>query len=242
MSRYTPSDYGLTSSNLGCPFSFICYEKTFKVYNGAGNYSLSPGDEIHFENDYIVKYVNFNRQATWDTINGRVTGNLVAINVYKGEINYSNLGQNFIASLADVNNLDKENIKTFNSGFWLYAEPLSGNSNIVNVEVFMGSLSSCTDTDAYSVGNTALELSLGKWGRNYYQKGLTTENKEDINGRTETKKEDTCSNNRLTEYYCDNGELKSEEKKCKCLDDSTCKKGFFDSISEWLQKTFGNLK
>jgi len=240
-SGYVPLDYGLKVSSLACPYSSICYEKVFTKYNGAGNYSLSPGDEIHFENDYIIKYVNFNREASWDTQGGMVTGNSANIAIYSGEVNSSNLGENFVATLANIDNLNKEQTKTFNSGFWLHAEPLTGDSNIVDANVFMGSLSSCTDTDAYTIGNTALELSLGKWGRNYYKKGTATEYAENINGQTTNAQTDSCSNNLLTEYYCDNSKLKLETKKCKCIDDSSCKKGFFDAISEWIKKTFGNL-
>ena len=137
---YVPLDYGLKVSPLACPYSFICYEKTFKIYNGLGNYTLSPGDEVHFEGDYIIKYVNFNKEVSWDTQKGRVTGNSANIAIYHGEVNYSNLGQNFVATLANIDNLNEEETKTFNSGFWLYAKPLTGNSNIVYANVFMESL------------------------------------------------------------------------------------------------------
>lgn len=237
-----PLNYGLRASPLACPYPLFCYKKEFKIYQGLGNYSLSPGDEVHFEGGYIVKYLIFNENASWYGGPSEIkTGNDAGIYLYKGEVNYSDVSQNQIASIASVTNLDKEEIGTFNSGVWFYANPLIGDSNIVQASVSMGSLSSCIDTDSYTVGNTVLELSLGKWGRNYYKKGTATEYLETIDGRTENSKTDSCSNGVLTEYYCDNGVLKSETKNCECADDFSCKKGFFDAISEWIKKTFGRL-
>ena len=209
------------------------------TYNGAGNYTLSPGDIIIFNEGYVVKYFNYQENVQFYWLGEQRTGNLATMTLFNSTANLSYYGENIYA--IDIFSSNKDKIQTFSNGFWFYVDALKENSQQIRLEVYIGGLSTCTDTDAYSVGNSALETSTGKWGRNYYKKGLTTENKEDINGQTETKKEDVCSNNKLTEYYCDNNELKSEIKKCKCLDDGACKKGFFDAISEWLGRTFGYL-
>jgi hypothetical protein len=209
------------------------------TYNGPGNYTLMPGDLVMFDEGYIVKYFNYQENVGYSYKGQQVTGDMATITLFKKSANISVYGDNIYP--VNIFSQDKDEIKTFSNGFWFYASPLRSNSQEVKLSVFTGSLSSCVDTDAYTIGNTVQEQSLGKWGRNYYKKGIATENKEDLNGQKETTNEDSCSSNLLTEYYCDNGNLKSETKKCTCADEGSCNKGFFDSISEWLGNTFGSL-
>jgi hypothetical protein len=239
-----PSEYGLEKSTLNCPLNKFCYKKIFSQYKGEGIYELSPGDEVLLKEGLILKYVSFTKEATWSQGQKEVKGNIANIQLYNSTPTYG-AKDRFISGeptgIFSLDNLNPEKTKSFSYGVWFLGEPLAQESEIAKINISIGSLSTCIDTDAYTIGISSIELSTGKWGRNYYKKGLTTENKEDINGKSKTNKEDICSNNLLIEYYCDNGALKSEEKKCKCLDDSTCKKGFFDSISEWIKKRFGNL-
>ncbi len=220
-------------------FIFVLPFVFSKTYNGLGTYTLSPGDIITLSHGYTLKYFSYQEGVQWYRGGASVTGNLATISLFNKSANISYYGDSItVANLGE----GEDGIRTFSNGFSFTINPLVGGGDRVTLTVSEGSLSSCTDTDAYTLGNTALETSSGNWGRNYYLKGTATENKEDFNGVSETKKEDTCSNSILTEYYCSNSLLKSETKKCTCSNDGACEKGSlgtFDSIKEWLGKLFG---
>ncbi|MBS3086754.1 hypothetical protein J4422_03565 [Candidatus Pacearchaeota archaeon] len=213
-----------------------------KTYRGVGEYNLFPGDVINLNEGYRVKYFSYQENVQYYVLGGvSATDNLATISLFTKEGNIDYYGDSIpVANLYSK----EEGIRTFTSGFHFTIQPLQKGSNKVTLEVSEGALYSCTDTDAYTIGDTALELASGNWGRNYYKEGITTELSEDKEGIHETKRTDTCLNGGLTEYYCSGGLLLTEKKPCTCKEDGSCEEGslqFIDSVKEWLGKLFGSI-
>ena len=214
---------------------FACLQiVSAQTYYGEGIYALMPGDEVIFRDEgYIVKYYSFSESAGKYVRGEYITEPTADLLVFNMTANTSFYGD----SLYPIY-ISGEEIKTFYRGIWFYARPLKENSEVVEIELKLGILSGCIDTDAYTVGNTVIGLETGEWGGNYYAKGFATEIKEDKTGQTETKREDSCIDRKLTEYYCKNNELKSEEKRCDCLDEGSCKKTALVKIADWFRELF----
>lgn len=176
----------------------------FTTHNGAGTYTLSPGDQVTLDNGYFLKYVSYQKDASWQRMQQTVTGDEAYLGLYNGTYDPSNVNQNMAYSFT-ISDIDTEKIKTFSSGFYFNAEPLNKDSKIASVEIKAGELTTCVDTDAGHVDSSSKT-----WGLNYLMKGKATEADETNSGRTEQSQTDSClDSQRLTEWYCFNDKMKS---------------------------------
>jgi hypothetical protein len=187
---------------LGVLFAFALMSFVSATnFNGFGSYTLLPQDEVTLTNGYVLKYINFQTDASWHRLQQLVTGDVADLGLYQGE------NQVYSFSVSDI---DTEQTKTFSSGFYFYVEPLAKGSQEVKIKIEPGELSVCSDTDAgrHLTGDT--------WGLNYNEKGKANENVEGTSGQNQNKGEDVClDNTKLKEYFCYNNRLKVTEYSCE---------------------------
>ncbi len=210
----------------------------FNKYNGVGTYSMFPGDEVSLEGGYLLKYVNYQKDASWNRFQQLVNGNVAHLGLYNGEIDTTDYSKNQVYSF-DTTDIDTEAINTFSSGFYFNVEILEKDSKEVKIKITTGILSVCHDTDA----GEKYQYTEDTWGLNYNERGKASETVDTIDGQTKNEGEDACLNSiKIKEYFCYKDRLNSTE--TYCPDIGSCEEGicisvsFFQKISNWFKKLF----